>query len=154
MKQRIDNLPGNSVGTYLDKLEADAGNLKSALQLTGGESLVYKQTDSGNTYDWSGVFTHGGGQQSYYQHFLVTATAQTQAVLLADIVWYVWANGVRKTLSNSSSLYTISPLPKASNATNVQQWFITVDWNNTDTVSVKAYILGTDVVTLTVAAVA
>jgi hypothetical protein len=152
---RVNLLPDNYVGSYLDRLEREVNELKSSLQLTGGSSLIYKQTDTGSTNDWSGTFTHGGGAVAYYQHFLITATAQTQGVLLADLVWLVWVNGVPKTLANLASLYTIDPYPKASNATNIQQWFVTVDWgNNTDTIAVKAYILATDNVTLTVQAVA
>jgi len=152
---RLAQLPDNYAASYLDRLEREVNELKSSAQYAGGHNLVYKQVDTGATYDWSGTLSHGGGAVAYFQHFLVTATAQTQDVLLADLVWKVWVNDVPKTLANLASLVTIDPYPKASNSTGVQQWFVTVDWgNNTDTIGVKAYILATDNVALIVQAVA
>lgn len=149
---RVDLLPDNYVDTFLSQLETEADELKNSLQRTGGSSLIYKQSDTGATNDWSGILTHGGGAQPYFQKFLITAVASTQSVVLADLVWYIWVNGVQKT-NFDANLYTLASLPKVSSTTNTQQWFVNVSWtNNTDTIAVKAYILATDNVTITVQA--
>lgn len=150
---RLGLIPDNSATSYLSDLEKEINELKSSRQLTGGASMIYKQSDTGATADWTGVLPYGGGANPYNAKFLVTATATKQSVLLADLIWKVKVNGVTKTLEDSSSLYVINTYPKTSNATTIQQWYVIVFWaNNTDTFAVKAYVLGTDSAAITVAA--
>jgi hypothetical protein len=150
--RRVDNIPANSFGSLLDGLNSQLDELKTSLQLVGTSSIIYKQNDTGATADWTGTLTHGGGGQPYYNNYVISATAATQGALLADLVYKVWINGVL-TPHLPTGVFSLTNeyiLPKAGSITNTQQWFLTIIGNGTATVALKAYVLATDAVTITV----
>lgn len=137
-------MPDNHASAYIDRLEKQAAELKSSIQYSGGHNLVYKQSDTGSTYDWTGTIS------GLNQSFNVTATGSTATALLGDLVWYVWVNGVRTMLSGYT-LFSIYPLPHASDGVNVLNWYVHMGYpNNTDVIGIKAYVLATDNVTISV----
>jgi hypothetical protein len=155
VSRRTDNQTANLLESTLTQLEKQANELKASIQYVGTANVVYKQNSTGSTYDCSGTLPYGSGP--YFANFLVTATSNVQGSLIADLVWYVFVGGVRKTLAdymaNGQLQWTISAMPKSAGTPNAQQWFVNiVGATNTSTIGVKAYVLATDLVSITVAA--
>src|SRR5438067_550708 len=160
MNQRIQDVIGLPILTDIVTAAKQTQQIKNP-QPIGGDSLNFYQSDSGATYDWSGLLPLSGS--SGLKILLVEAQAITQETLFADLIYelYVGSSTNRYTSQNYLSdlkaggtgflMYKI-PQPLDINHKNKARFGIAIAGDTTTTCYAKFYVVANDQVTITVTA--
>lgn len=131
-----------------------------AAQLTGGDSIQFYQSDSGNFRDWSGVLPQSQqAPDTGFKALFVTATATKQEVLMSDLIieMYVGSSTNRYDRKRQRQSYLTGPptfdyrvyrVPLTYADRNKQRWLLTVSGDKTTTVWFKFYVVANDTVTI------
>jgi hypothetical protein len=162
MGNRINNAADQQIANIIATAAKQTQDLKNA-QPIGGDSLTFYQSDSGNTYDWSGTLPASPVDPTSGQKILVVgATAINQNVLFADFIYelYVGASTTPYTfqdyLNDISSSHTgfvvnaIIPQPLNINQQNKAAIGLSLIGDKTTTCHMKFYIVANDQVTISV----
>lgn len=160
---RVNELPEGRLFNDLADFGRMAGQLVNAPQRIGGASLIFRTSDTGSAYDWSGALPSSPLAPATGTKILrVTAEAQQMDHLFGDII--VWPLHV----GSPSNIYRPSNYLAALESGGVgflvqadeevgdpsnrkkKSWAVTITGNTTTTVYFKAYVITSDIVTVTV----
>jgi hypothetical protein len=160
VNQRIQDATGLSTLNNIVTAAKQTQQMKSA-QPIGGDSLIFYQSDSGLSYDWSGTLPASGGPSTGTKILLVEVQAVTQKVLFADLIYdlYVGSSTNRYTvqdylsaLESHSTGFIMNriPQPLDINNQNKARFGISIDGDTTTTCYTKFYAVANDQINITV----
>ena len=114
---RLSMLPENQLTDILMSLDRNIRDLKNS-QMMASNGLVFYESTSSDTWDFSQVVgVVGGQQQASGVPFIITATAKKdKTLLLADLI-------IDKMLINSAVPVRIDMVPISSDSRHVRRWF-------------------------------
>lgn len=162
MNQRIQDATGQGVITDIVTAVKQSQQMKG-VQPIGGDSLVFYQSDSGLSYDWTGTLPVSGGVSTGEKILLVEVQAITQNVLFADLIYelYVGTSTNRYTAQNyladiklghTGFIMNLIPQPLKISYQNRARFGITIQGDTTTTCFAKFYAVANDQVSITVTA--
>lgn len=165
---RVEIAEANDIPSRVRRAIAAIRQLKNR-QFIGGDSVVFYQKDTGNTYDWSGTLPPSPqAANSALKALRVTAIAKRQNVLFGDLIAELYVNNMNarhtvidyiNEINNNLTYFSIQSerMPVTPSQTNRAVWNVYIGAGDptgsgrpTNTCFMKAYVIANDDVTVTV----
>lgn len=155
-RKRIWQLPESGLETSLENLERQFTELRAGSpQFTGGASLVRFSSQTGATFDWTGLLNDPGGIGIGGKLFQVTATPVTMPAFWGGCVDDLYVDTSTSTYggleyitdyknNNAPIGVAYTDIPNTTVSSASKSWFVQLSGKSTRTIWIKFRVYGLD----------